>query len=259
MTQGELSGRTAVVTGGSRGVGRAVALALAHKGAAVAVNYRRDQDSAADVVAQIIAAGGTARAYQAEIGDAAKIQAMVEEIRHDLGPIDIVISNAGISSRGHDVADTPHTEFESLMKVHTWGPIQLIQALLPDLRQAERGDIVMISSAAVATAPAGAAAYTMAKAAMETCVATLAREERRNGIRANIVAPGLVSTDMGRRLVNAAAGHDIQDLNSSAPFGRVCTPDDVAGAVNWLVSSDASYVSGQKIGVDGGGPEASVF
>jgi NAD(P)-dependent dehydrogenase (short-subunit alcohol dehydrogenase family) len=99
----------------------------------------------------------------------------------------------------------------------------------------------------------------MAKAAMETCVLTLAREERRHGIRANIVAPGLVATEMGRRLVRASTGRELDEMSAGSPFGRVCTPQDVAGVVSWLVSDGAAYVTGQKILVDGGGPDTSLF
>lgn len=198
-------------------------------------------------------------AYQAAIDDLAAVHSMVDAVREDLGSVDILVSNAGTSSRGGTVADTAPEEFASLMAVHAFGPIGLIQAVMPDLRRAERSDIVMISSATVPNAPAGAAAYTMAKAAMETCIRTLAREERRHGVRANVVAPGLVATDMGQRLVKATTGGALQDLSDSSPFGRVCVPADVAAAVAWLVSADASYVTGQRIGVDGGGADVGIF
>jgi len=256
---GRLAGRVALVTGGSRGVGRGISLRLAAEGAAVAVNYRRGRDDAHDVVEAITAAGGTARAYQASIEDQPAVDAMVQSVRRDLGLVSIVVSNAGTASRGDLVADTPCSDFLSLMQIHALGPIGLLHAVLADLRAAERGDIVMISSNTVASTPAGAAPYTMAKAAMETCVLTLAREERRHGVHANIVAPGLVATDMGRRLVKASMGGDLHALAADSPFGRVCSPDDVAGAVAWLVSDDAGYVTGQKIVVDGGGRDVSVF
>jgi NAD(P)-dependent dehydrogenase (short-subunit alcohol dehydrogenase family) len=254
-----LAGRIALVTGGSRGVGRAIARRLASRGATVAINYRRDETAAADAVAEIAEAGGIAHAYRAPMDDDAAVTAMVEAVRHELGAPSIIVSNAGSASRGCIVADTPMSEFESLLRVHALGPIRLLQAVMPDLRLAGRGDIVMISSATVASAPPGAAPYTMAKAAMETCVLSLAREERPHGIRANIVAPGLVMTDMGRRLVTALTdGGSIEDLNAKYPFGRVCRPDDIAGAVAFLVCNEASYITGQKIVVDGGGPEVSM-
>ena len=255
-----LAGRIALVTGGSRGVGRAIAVRLASRGATVAINYRRDATAAADAVAEITEAGGIAHAYHASIDEDAAVIAMVEAVRHELGPPSIIVSNAGSASRGGIVADTPMSEFESLLRVHALGPIRLLQAVIPDLRVAGRSDIVMISSNTVASAPAGAAPYTMAKAAMETCVLSLAREERPHGVRANIVAPGLVMTDMGRRLVSAStAGGSIEDLHANSPFGRVCLPDDVAGVVAFLVCNEASYITGQKIVVDGGGPGASIF
>jgi NAD(P)-dependent dehydrogenase (short-subunit alcohol dehydrogenase family) len=257
---GSLAGRIALVTGGSRGVGRAIALRLAVVGAAVAIAYRRDDAAAASVVAEITGSGGTAVAYQAAMDDEAAVAALASAVRRDLGQVGLLVSNAGSASRGNDVAGTPLAEFESLMRVHAFGPIGLIQALLPDLRAAGRGDIVMISSNTVPSAPAGAAPYTMAKAAMETCVRTLAREERRHGIRANIIAPGLVATEMGRRLVRAATGGgSIDDLDAGFPFGRVCRPEDVAGAVAYLVSDDAGYVTGQTLVIDGGGPDVSIF
>ncbi|MGE2836855.1 SDR family NAD(P)-dependent oxidoreductase [Mycobacterium sp. SMC-4] len=254
-----LDGRIAVVTGSSRGVGRAIALRLAADGAAVAVNYRREAGAADEVVSEIVAAGGRARAYGAAIDDEAAVDAMVEAVRSDLGPVDIVVSNAGTASKGQSVGDTPAADFLSLLQVHALGPIHLLQRVLPDMRAARRGDVVMVSSSTVAEAPALAAPYTMAKAAMEMCIRTIAQEERAHGIRANIVAPGLVETEMGRRLVKAATGGGaMEDIAASYPFGRVCTPADVAGAVAYLVSDDASYVTAQRITVDGGGRAVQV-
>lgn len=258
---GPLAGRTALVTGGSRGVGRAVALRLARDGAAVAVNYRRDAAAADEVVEQIVAAGGRAAAYCASIDDEAAVTEMVTAIRAELGPVDLIVSNAGSASRGQDVASTPQADYRQLMQVHAFGPIALIQQVLPDMRKAAagRGDIVMISSNTTLSAPPNSAPYTMAKAAMETCVRTIAREERRYGIHANIVAPGLIATEMGKRLVSAARGADIGDLDADSPFGRVCRPEDVAGTVAFLVSPDSGYVTGQRLVVDGGGPNPTIF
>ncbi|WP_084532060.1 SDR family oxidoreductase [Nocardia miyunensis] len=229
-------------------------------GTSVVVNYRRDADAAEQVVREIRRAGGSAMACAAAIDVGAEVARMVERVREELGPVSILVSNAGTASRGRTVADTEAAEFRSLLEVHALGPIALIQSLLTDMRAMPRADIVMISSNTVGNAPAGAAPYTMAKAAMETCVATLAREERSHGIRANIVAPGLVATDMGRRLVKASTGGgSLDDLNATSPFGRVCTPADVAAAVAFLVSADAGYVTGQRLFVDGGGADATVF
>lgn len=259
-----LAGRIALITGASRGVGRGVAVKLADLGATVAVNYRREADAAAEVVAGIVAAGGTAKAYQAAIGDDAAVETMVGEIANDFGPVDLLVSNAGSASRGNTVAETPRAEYEQLLNVHALGPIGLIQLVLPGMRSVAgrpdgRGDIVVISSNTTTSFPTNSAPYTMAKTAMETAMRTLALEERDHGIHANIVAPGLVATDMGRRLVAASEGADIGDLDASFPFGRVCRPEDVAGAVAFLCSPDSGYMTGQRVTVDGGGPKAGIY
>jgi NAD(P)-dependent dehydrogenase (short-subunit alcohol dehydrogenase family) len=257
--ENRLQGRVALVTGGSRGVGAAIARRLGSEGAAVAVNYRSDGAAANGVVKEITDAGGRAAAYAASIEDPDAVAAMVDEVRRDLGPVDLVVSNAGMASRGLSIADSDPGEFERLLRVHTLGPLQLIRELLPDLRGAPRGDVVVVSSVTVPQAPPNSAPYTMAKAAMEVAARTLAREERRHGLRVNIVAPGLVDTDMGRRLVRAIrSGEELESLHGEYPFGRVCQPEDVAGVVAFLVSADGSYVTGQHFVVDGGGTDPAL-
>lgn len=246
-----LDGRIALVTGGGRGIGRAISLALAADGADVAVNYRRDKDAADEVVAEIQALGRRAVAVSGSVDVLDGVRAMADASIAALGPIDILINNAGIASRGKTVADTDPEEVERLVRTHAIGPHWLCGAVIPGMRTRPRGDIVFISSAATRSNAANSAPYNMGKTAMESLAFTLAKEERRNGIHVNIVAPGLVKTEMGRRLMNAF-GQDIEAMDPSAPYGRVCRPEDVAAVVRWIVSDGAGYLNGERIYVDAG-------
>ncbi|MBA3655159.1 MAG: SDR family oxidoreductase [Actinobacteria bacterium] len=249
-----LEGRVALVTGGGRGIGRAISLALAEDGADVAVNYRKDAESARETVAEIGKLGRRAIAVQASVDSLADDERMVGEVVAEFGFVDILVNNGGIASRGRSVASTDPDETERVIRTHAIGPHHLCRLVLPTMRERDRGDVVMISSVATMGNAANGAPYNMGKAALEALAFTLAKEEQRNGIRVNVVAPGLVETEMGRRLVKGAAGiDDITTLNNVSPFGRVCQPEDVASVVRFLVSDRASYVSGQKINVHGGG------
>jgi 3-oxoacyl-[acyl-carrier protein] reductase len=250
----DLSGRTALVTGASRGIGRAIALALAEAGADVAVNYRRDADAAAETVKDIEALGRKAKAYSASVEHWDEDQTMVADVLRDFGGIGILVNNAGIASRGQSVADTDPAEMERVVRVHAFGPHYLSKLVVPHMRSEGRGDIVMISSVATLGMGPRGAPYNMGKAAMEALALTLAKEERQHGIRTNIVSPALTVTEMGRRLTKATTGvEDIHELDSRSPFGRVSVPEDVAAAVVWLVSSANPYANGQKININGGG------
>ena len=248
-----LSGRVALVTGGSRGIGRAIALALAEDGADVAISFRRDADAAKQTVQDIEALGRRAKAYAAPLEDDAALVQMVDDAEGDLGNIGILVNNAGIASRGLTVQKTDPAELERVVRVHALAPHRLCQLVLPGMRECERGDIVMISSVATLHHAGGGAPYNMGKAAMESLAWSLSKEVKRHGIHVNIVAPGLVETEMGRRLMKAAAGvDDLRQLDDSSPFGRVCQPEDVANAVRFLVSEAASYVTGERLCVYGG-------
>ncbi len=279
---GVLDGRIALVTGGGRGIGRAISELLASEGATVAINYRRDKEAAEETQRAILDAGGLATIHQGSNDIPAENVALVKDVLSVHSGIDIAILNGGIASKGRSVADTEpeelwqlgmasngrsiaDTEPEELWQLvatHALGPHQLCRALIPSMRTRGRGDIVFISSVATSGMSANGAPYNMGKAAMEALALTLAKEERPNNIRVNIVAPGLVETDMGVRLARAMTGRremdDLRSMDEAAPFGRVCQPEDIANAVLWFCSPAASYITGQRIQVDGGGSNLRV-
>ena len=245
-----LEGRIALVTGRCR----AICTALAEDGADVAVNYRRDEAAAKETVVLIEGLGRRAVAVRASVDRRDENDAMVETVTQQLGAPDILINNAGIASRGLSVVDTDPDELARVLATHALGPHRLCQRVLPGMREKERGDIVMISSVATLSYGANGAPYNMGKAAMEALAFTLAKEVRHLNIHVNVVAPGLVETEMGRRLMRATAGvEDLRQLDRSSPFGRVCQPEDVANVVRFLVSERAGYLTGEKINVHGGG------
>ncbi len=249
-----LGGRLALVTGSGRGIGRAIALALAENGVDVAVNYTRDAEAANETVEAIRALGRKANAYRAAVQNYDEDEEMVSRVVRDMGAIGILVNNAGIASRGHSVADTDPEELQRVIGIHALGPHYLCKLVLPSMRECERGDIIMISSGATRNHAANGAPYNMGKAAMEALAATLYKEERPHNIRVNIVAPGLVETEMGRRLVKATQRvEDLRQLDAHMPFGQVCQPEDVANVVRFLVSDQNSYVTGERLYVDGGG------
>ncbi len=252
-----LNGRVALVTGGGRGIGKAISLALAKDGATIAVNYRRDEDAAKETVAEIEKMGGKAKAYSASVEDWDQDVAMVDQIIKDFGHIDILINNAGIASRGLGVADTDPAEMERVVRTHAFGPHYLSKLVLPSMRQQPRGDIIMISSVAARGLGPNGAPYNMGKAAMEALAMSLFKEERRYGVRVNVVRPGLTETEMGSRLARATQGiQSMRDIDARSPFGRVAQPEDIAKVVAFFVSDDAFYVTGQTIEVDGGANSA---
>jgi 3-oxoacyl-[acyl-carrier protein] reductase len=248
-----LSGRTALVTGGSRGIGAGVARCLARDGADIAIVYRRDTTAAEAVAQQLRTHGRAAVAVRADIGDPGACTRAAETASDALGRIDILVHCAGRATRGQLVADTPADEFATAYAEHCLGAAYLAAALLPGMRVARRADIVLITSAIPAGGRPRIAPYAMAKAAAEALARTLAHEEREHGVRVNVVRPGFTATEMGRRLLLAAAGHDdFATVAPSLPFGQVGTPDDIGELVAFLVSERAARITNQVVEVDGG-------
>lgn len=255
-----LDGRTALVTGGGRGIGRGIALALAAAGSDVAVGYRRHRDQADEVVEQIEAQGRRSTAVQASVEDRAEVEAMVAATIEALGPPSILVASAGIASRYQSVADLDPDHFEKVVKVHAFGPFHCAAAVLPAMRTCARGDIVFISSVATRDHGANGSPYNVGKAAMEELCFTLAKEEVGHGIHVNVVAPGLVVSDMGQRLMHAITGtDDMTEMDDAFPYGHVCRPEEVGALVAALCGPAGAYVTGQRIEVDGGGFPSGVL
>jgi NAD(P)-dependent dehydrogenase (short-subunit alcohol dehydrogenase family) len=197
--------------------------------------------------------GRKALALQADILDHSKVQEAVAKTIETFGKIDILINNAGIASRGKFILDTEIEEFRRLIDVHVFGALHFTHAVLPHMRKQKRGDIHFISSLETVAFLPGHGPYVMAKAALEGMAKVLAKEELPNNIRVNIIAPGLVETEMGRRIVKAVVGRDIKELYPTMPFGRVCQPSDIGNLCAFLCSNEGAYISGHVIYVDGGG------
>ena len=251
-----LQGRVAFITGGGRGIGRAIALRFAAEGADVAINYAGNREAADAVAAEVRAHGRRAVTYQANVGDVAAVNSMCTQAIADFGQIDILINNAGLGSSAVNrptIIDATLEQYELLFGANLWGPIHMCRALVPHMRRASRSDVIMVSSVAAQSMGPRMGLYSIGKAGMEALAHTLAKEERAHNMRVNIVAPGLVDTDMGRKLLGLLTGSDdMRARDSQSPFGHVCTPDDIAGTVTWLCSEDGRYVTNERITVSGG-------
>jgi 3-oxoacyl-[acyl-carrier protein] reductase len=239
----ELKDRVALVTGGSRGIGKAVALALARGGAAVAINYRERDNDANAVADTIRKSGGQAAAFGADVSLSAAVQGMVHDVEERLGPIDILVNNAGLATaRGLD--DITEEDFDRTIVVNLKSVFLCTQATLPGMRARRWGRIVNVSSiGARIGAGSVSVAYGASKAAVEGLTRAYALRLATSGVTVNAVAPGLVDTDMGKPLIEAGVA-------SRIPVGRAGTGDEIAQAVIFLVGN--GYMTGQTIAVNGG-------
>jgi NAD(P)-dependent dehydrogenase (short-subunit alcohol dehydrogenase family) len=245
MTQ--CTGKTALVTGASRGIGRAAAIALAKAGAQVLIHYGSNAAEARSVVDQIKAAGGRAEAVGADLAAADGAHKLAAKVRDVVGDrLDILVANAGIS-KAATIEETTIADFDALFAVNVRAPYFLVQQLLPILK--EGSSVVFTSSLAAHAAVGNLSAYAATKGAIDTLVKHFALILGPRGVRVNAVAPGVVDTDMSS-FAKTDAGRDFT-LGMQA-LKRIAQPDDIAGAITFLASDAARWVSGDTLRVDGG-------
>ena len=247
-----LEGRIALVTGGGRRIGAAICQSLARDGADVAINYVSNEAAARQTAAAVEGFGRRALVHRAAVGDRDEANGLVDATLAEFGTIDILVHCAGVLSSGPNLAETPPEEFRRVLDTNVLGAVWATQRALPALRSHDRSDVVVISSIASRALSPNWGPYNMAKAALEAMATTLAKEERANGLHVNMVAPGLVETDMGHEVMAAYGVEDFRSIDANQPYGHVCTPGEVADVVAFLVSDGARYITNQRIGVDGG-------
>jgi 3-oxoacyl-[acyl-carrier protein] reductase len=245
-------GRVALVTGASRGLGRAIALRLAREGAGVAVNYLQDPDGvnrreAEAVVSEIAAGGGRAFIAAADVADAGQVEAMVRKVVEALGPVSILVNNAGIL-RDMTLKRMGEDDWQAVLDVNLTGAFRCVRAVLEGMREAGWGRIVSLSSVVGLTGNVGQTNYAASKAGLIGFTKSLAREVGRRGITANAVAPGFIRTGMLQTIPEEVRARVLEQI----PVGAWGEPEDVAHAVTFLVSEEARYITGQVIGVNGG-------
>ena len=248
MTLFDLTGKAALVTGASRGLGRAIALALAGQGADVAVNYRGNADAANATVAEIEALSRRSAAIQGDTAAGREAcEAIVKAALDAFGKIDVLVNNAGIT-RDNLLVRMDEDEWGSVLDTNLSGPFWMTRAVTRPMMKARSGRIINMSSAAGRMGNPGQANYSAAKAGLIGLTKTVARELAPRGISCNALAPGLIETDLTADLPEQAR----EFIRTSTPLGRFGSAEDVAAAAVYFASDEAQYVTGQVLGIDGG-------
>lgn len=242
-----LKGKVSVVTGGSRGIGRSIALALAELGSDVAINYASNREAAESVCNQMAQMGVRAKAYQADVSDPAQADKLAALVLEDLGKANILVNCAGIT-RDKTFLKMTREMWDEVIETNLGGPFNVTKAILPSMMEAGYGRIINISSIVGQQGNYGQTNYAAAKGGMITLTMSLARELARKGITANVVAPGFIETDMTKDLPDAVK----QQVAAITPMGRMGKPEEIAAAVAFLASPAASYITGQVLAVNGG-------
>lgn len=244
-----LDGQIALVTGGSRGIGRATALLLARAGASVGVAYQRDDRAAREVVESISRGGGRAIALKADLAHWSGAEAVVRDCAEALGPIGILVANHGIWKRA-PIDEITEAEWDEMANINLKGVVALCRFAAAQMRVRRRGTIILISSTAGQRGEAEHSHYAATKGAVISLTKSLAPELARNGVRVNCVAPGWVETDMVRpELSNDAARAEV---DRGIPLGRIGRPEEIAQAILFLASDLSTFVTGEILNVNGG-------
>lgn len=244
-----LTGRVALVTGGSRGIGAAVSRALARAGATVALTYHSNADIASATVADIEQAGGRALALPLSIAERASVRAAIAEVHAAFGPITVLVNNAGIAKR-QAFLDISDADWDNVLGINLRGAMACCQEVLPDMQAAHFGRIINVSSIGGQWGGVHQVHYAAAKAGLISLTRSLARIYSKDGITSNALAPGLVDTDMIKpELADADA---VARALAQVPVGRIATPDEIAAAVVYLSGPDAGYITGQTLNINGG-------